>query len=81
MRLGSPIWLQCRVFSPLLVSHGSVLVVWTFWLYLFSILMFVVFLGAPIENLLGFFTGFTCWRVSGYTSTIGTLGGYAWLGV
>ena len=43
--------------------------------------MFVFFLGAPDETLLGnVFTVCTCWSSYGYASTIGTLGGSAWLG-
>ena len=48
-----PLWYQFRVFFVPLGSHGDVLMVRTFSLRRFSCLVFVFFLGAPVETVLG----------------------------
>ena len=48
-----PFWYQCRVFFVPTGSYGAVLLVWPFSLRKFSCLVFVFFLGAPVETVLG----------------------------
>ena len=73
-----------NLFSPLLGSHGAVILVYPLWLFQYSFLTFLLFLGVTDEFLLCWifywvFLGSTCWSFSVYAFLIGTLGGYAWV--